>query len=208
MKRLIHITIVLLALQAQALDTTEEYSQGLSDFEAYSIKNSSEDILTLVTGYGYSRWLNPSLAIHNLHDKGEGEAHVDVILGNFSQLYSKGVDIDLLAEASLNSEVTQATLGTEVTYPWARWTPYVKGSLDFEGNESTSCGAVGVGWNLNSHVEILTELSFDLGRGRQEHTAVGLNFKQSQNIEFISEVGHSTEDEGVFASLGLIWTRN
>lgn len=208
MKKLIHIAIVLLALQAQALDTTEEYSQGLSDFEAYSIKNSSEDILTLVTGYGYSRWLNPSLAVHNLHDKEEGGAHVDVILGNFSQLYSKGVDIDLLVATSLKSEVTQTSLGTEVTYPMGRWTPYAKGSLDFEDDKSTSCGAVGVGWNLNSHVEILTELSFDLDRGKQEHVALGLNFKQSQNIEFISEVGHSSEGEGTFANLGLIWTRN
>lgn len=199
MKRLINILIVLFAWPVWALDTTEEYSHGFSDFEAYSFKNSTENAITLVAGYGHSSWVNPSLVVHN---------HAEASLGNFSHIYSNMVDIDLLAATSLNSETNHFSLGTEVTYPSVKFNPYLKGTLDFEGEEQLGTGVMGLSWNANSHIEMLTEISFDLSKGKRQHVAVGLNFKQSQSIELISEVGHSYEDEGAFASLGLIWTRN
>lgn len=189
---------------AWALDTTEEYSPGFSNFEGYSMQSRSEQTLSVLAGYGQSRWLNLSLGIDQLHDVTTQETQTQFCLGNFSHIYSGVIDADIITQLHSHNEKITAALGTEISYDYFLWTPYLKIYSEINDNQQSETGSLGISrrWP-RSGLEVLLEYTQELSE-TSARSAVGLNYRSNDNFELITEVAYSATEESPSVSVGFI----
>lgn len=206
-KIFIAMLIFICAPLAHALDTTEEYPLGLSNFEAYSAHGKTEQTLSAVAGYGYSRWLNVSLAVDQIEETELKENHSHICLGNFSQVYTGVIDADVITQIHSEHDKVTTSFGTEISHTHLFWTPYFRLNTDIDEEEHTETASWGVSRKIqNLPIELLVQYEQVLWQA-QTNAAMGLNFKANNQFEVISEVARNIEDEDTMVSVGFIWNQ-
>lgn len=208
MNRLLISTLIFFcAFASHALDTTEEYPLGLSNFEGYTSHAKTEQTLSAVAGYGYSRWLNVSLAVDRIEETELKEHHTHFCLGNFAQVYSGVVDTDVITQIHSESDKVTTTFGTEISHTHHLWTPYFRLHTDIDEDQHTETASLGLSRKIkNLPLELLVQYEQILSE-TQTHTALGLNYKANNQFELISEVARNNEDEDTTLSVGFIWNQ-
>lgn len=187
-----------------ALDTTEEYPPGFSNFEGYSMQSRHEQTLSVLAGYGQSRWLNLSLGVDQVHDVTADETQMHFCVGNFSHIYDGIVDSDLILQLHSQDEKTTSSLGTEISYDYDLWTPYLKMYTDITEDQHSETASVGLSRRIpQMDLELLVEYS-QVVNETHPSTALGLNYKSNDNFELITEVAHQKADENTSVSVGFI----
>lgn len=202
------ILISFLSPAVWALDTTETYPTGLSNFESYSGASRTQSSLTFVAGYGYSQFINPSLSVEKCYLKENSLEETHLSVGNFSNLYTGLVDIDLIASVAVHEQVLTSSVGTEVSIPLIHFTPYLRQFAESSGEEIENITTLGLSWYANSNIELFSEVSTTMASTSTAIGAVGLNYKPTETLELISEVAYDSMEEGTFGSVGVIWTRD
>lgn len=187
-----------------ALDTTEEYPLGFSNFEGYSIQSLNEQTLSVLAGYGQSRWLNLSLGIDQVHDAIDNNTQLQFCVGNFSHIYAGIVDFDVILQIHSQAESVTSSLGTEVSYAYDLWTPYLRMHTDFVEDQHSETASMGLSRRIPQiDLELLIEYSQVVSESHPS-TALGLNYKSNDNFELITEVAYQNADESTAVSVGFI----
>lgn len=207
MKYILALGFLLFSYNTLALDTSEEYPQGHANFEAYSIHEKSGSTFFALSGYGHSRWLNPSISIQQTPPASEEDASMDYCLGNFSHVYAGQFDVDFMIHATTAGQETTTRLTTEVTHPFVLLTPYIRAATEILNGEHTESATLGLSWFAQSSLEALIEYSEEFADERTAYAAVGLNYKSTESMEIVSEVGHQYSNGDTLTSLGIIWTQ-
>jgi len=207
MKYTFPLGLLLISLNALALDTTEEYPRGLANFEAYSIHEKSANTFFALTGYGYSRWINSSLSFQQAWSTSEESSSAQYCLGNFSHIYAGQFDVDFMIHTTTTDQETSTRLATEVTHPFISLTPYARAATELLNGSHSESAALGLSWMAQSSLEALIEYSEEFKEDRNIYVAVGINYKPTENMEIISEVGHQYSNGDTVTSLGVIWTQ-
>lgn len=208
MKKYATVLFFLIGHFCWAIDTTEIFSQGLSDLELHSEIGKTESSMTGVVGYGYSTFVNPSLAFTRLKQTDEEKTITEIEIGNFANVYDGFVDIDLVIGATVHEdEQSSPFAGTELTTVNGRFMPFLKNIFEIAAQETSSSSSIGMSFQGNKETELFAESTWDLSNGQHTCLAVGLNYHSSLlGMEVISEVGQKSVEEESYASLGAIWT--
>ncbi|KHD87018.1 MAG: hypothetical protein OM95_16690 [Bdellovibrio sp. ArHS] len=208
MQLLVILFLFLYQISAWALDTTEVFASGFSDVEVYGSQSSSERTMSFVTGYGYSRWLNPSVSFTQSFRREEGENQNEGQFGlcNFANIFSGIFEVDLLTGIHKGPESMVGFLGDEWTVPLGRTVPYFKNLIEIEESQTLHALSAGVSFQNSKSLELFAESGWDLIHSQHSFVAIGMNILQSEAIEILTEAGvHSASSES-YASLGIIWT--
>lgn len=208
MKGVLLCALILFHSPSWALDTTEAFAPGLSDFEFYGSHSRSERTLSLVTGYGHSHWLNPSLGIEHRTETTSEEAAIDTSfsISNFATVFSGLVEVDVLA-GFCSKEDAGLFIGDEWTLPLGRYVPYLSNSFESNQGEFNHTATLGLSFQQNQNIELFAESGWDMSQGG-EHTslALGVNVLSTAGLEVLAEAGMDVLEDQSYASLGLIWT--
>ncbi len=196
------ITVLFSSLSAQALDTVEPFSPGVSDLEAYVSGSEGDYATDLVVGAGYGSYLNPSF--------GTTLSSADPVftISNMSNVYSGLVDFDVVAGLSLSGGNVAYAIDTETTHVLNEsFTPYVQTSYAFttEGEYADELTAnLGTIYNVQEGQELLVQASVAVDDGSTWGAGLGYNFLVRDDVEVITELSSSGDD--VAFAVGAIWS--